>query len=153
MSIAALRFVLVGSVALSACGSADRPPDSLTKADQRQTIAAVIESDVLTLLDTVKIRTPVTWRDWWYTVIDNVDHPSPAVIDRFREAGFNMRNPPPRPRNDVDHVYQIRRAHFLDESTLEADIGPSFLGCTYRLRHRNDHWMVVSKDPEHCWIS
>ena len=111
MTLVSLRPLLVGFALLWACRVADRSSDVLTHAQQRQIIAAVIESDVLTLLDTSKIKTPVTWRDWWYTVIDNVNEPSPAVVARFRDAGFDTANPPPRPRNDVNHKYQVRRVH------------------------------------------
>ncbi len=153
MSLATLRPVLLGFCALSACSSADRVSEPLTHAQEQQIIAAVIESDVLALLDTAKIRTPETWRDWWYTVIDNVDRPSPAVVARFRDAGFNTANPPPRPRNDVSNIYQVRRVHFLHDNTLEADIGPPYFGCVYRLQRKDDHWAVVSREPQHCWIS
>ena len=153
MSLAPFSSLLVGCVVLSACRSAHRSSEALSSAQQRQIITAVIESEVLTVLDTAKIKTPVTWRDWWYTVIDNVPKPSPAVVARFRDAGFNTANPPPRPRNDVNHQYEVRRVHFLDATTLEADVGPSFWGCLYRLQQKSDQWVVVSREPRDCWIS
>jgi hypothetical protein len=153
VTLAPPKLLLVGFALLSACRAADRSSDPLTHAQQRQVIAAVIESDVLALLDTSKVKTPVTWQDWWYTVIDNVNEPSPAVVARFRDAGFDTANPPPRPRDDVNHKYQVRRVHFLDGTTLEADVGPEFFGCVYRLQRKNDEWAVVSKEARGCWIS
>jgi len=153
VTLAPLRLLLVGFALLSACRAADRSSEPLTHAQERLIIAAVIESDVLTVLDTSKVKTPVTWRDWWYTLVDNVDQPSPAVVARFRDAGFNTANPPPRPRNDVSNIYQVRRVHFLHDNTLEADIGPPYFGCVYRLQRKDHHWAVVSREPQHCWIS